>query len=242
MRKLRFVGLLLLSAVSTAALAEGEQARRTPKKALQAFNDLIGSWRATNVPTGNRAEDQKNFHQEKVSWEWRFKGNDVCLSATFEKSKQFTTAELRYLPEKNAYELKATTPAKETLTFEGPLENRRLTLERHDEAKKEDQRLVLSLLHFNRHLYRYETKPADRPAFAVVWNMGGTKEGVAFATTDDGPECVVSGGLGTIPVSYQGKTYYVCCTGCRDAFKDEPEKYIKEYEARQKKKKQSDDQ
>ena len=46
----------------------------------------------------------------------------------------------------------------------------------------------------------------------------------------------VSGGIGTIPVTYMGKTYYVCCTGCRDAFRDEPEKYIKEFEARKKKK------
>jgi hypothetical protein len=31
-------------------------------------------------------------------------------------------------------------------------------------------------------------------------------------------------------VSYKGKTYYVCCGGCRDAFRAEPEKFIKEYE------------
>jgi hypothetical protein len=229
---------LLLSAATCPgiAVAENKPAPRAPKKALQAFNDLIGSWRATSVPTGNRAEDQKNFQQEKVNWEWRFKGADVWLAAAFDQSKHFRAAELRYLREKDVYVLKATTPAKETLTFEGRLGDRRLTLERHDEAKKEDQRLVLTLLHFNRHLYRYETRPADRPSFTVAWNMGGTKEGVAFATTDDGPECVVSGGLGTIPVTYQGKTYYVCCTGCRDAFKEEPEKYIKEYEARKKKK------
>ena len=45
-----------------------------------------------------------------------------------------------------------------------------------------------------------------------------------------GIECIVSGGKGTIPVSYNGKTYYVCCSGCRDAFKDDPEKFIKEAE------------
>jgi YHS domain-containing protein len=33
-------------------------------------------------------------------------------------------------------------------------------------------------------------------------------------------------------VLYKGKTYYVCCSGCRDAFKDDPEKYIKEFEER----------
>ena len=59
----------------------------------------------------------------------------------------------------------------------------------------------------------------------------------SFATVDDGPECVVSGGKGTMAVSFQGKTYYVCCTGCRDEFKANPEKYVKEYEAKKKAKK-----
>ena len=37
-------------------------------------------------------------------------------------------------------------------------------------------------------------------------------------------------------VSFQGKTYYVCCSGCRDAFNEEPEKYIAEFEAKKKNK------
>jgi YHS domain-containing protein len=37
----------------------------------------------------------------------------------------------------------------------------------------------------------------------------------------------VTGGLGTIAVSYKGQTYYVCCGGCKDAFEADPEKYVK---------------
>ena len=48
-----------------------------------------------------------------------------------------------------------------------------------------------------------------------------------------------SGGRGTIPVTYKGQTYYVCCTGCRDAFKEDPEKYLKEYAERKAKEKQA---
>ena len=43
-------------------------------------------------------------------------------------------------------------------------------------------------------------------------------------------ECIITGGLGMIPVSYNGKTYYVCCSGCRDEFNANPKKYVKEYE------------
>src|SRR5262249_53241531 len=126
---------------------------------------------------------------------------------------------------------------KETPVFEGTLDKKRLTLERQDEKKNETQRLVINVLHFNRHLYSYEVKPAERSAFTKVCSVGATKEGVGCAGGDFAPECVVRGGLGTMPVVYKGTTYYVCCSGCRDAFNDEPEKYIKEYEARKKAKK-----
>ena len=35
-----------------------------------------------------------------------------------------------------------------------------------------------------------------------------------------------------IKVSYMGKDYYVCCSGCRTAFNDEPEKFIKDLQKR----------
>jgi hypothetical protein len=203
------------------------------KEALQELNDLIGTWRGTGDPSqGTREEKQKNFWTESISWEWQFKGGEVWLKMAIDKGKYYTGGELRYVPEKDLYRLTMKTAAKETLTFEGPFKNRRLILERTDDAKKENQRLVFSLLHFNRHLYRYEIKSPQQTAYTPVYQVGATKEGVAFAGKDDKPECVVSGGLGTMPVTYKGKTYYVCCTGCRDAFQDEPEKYIKEFEAR----------
>jgi YHS domain-containing protein len=33
-------------------------------------------------------------------------------------------------------------------------------------------------------------------------------------------------------VTHKGQTYYVCCTGCRDMFNENPEKVIAEYNAR----------
>jgi hypothetical protein len=234
----RFLVLGFLSVVVLVAgysLAEEKAEKTTPKQALQAFNDLIGSWRGTGEPNGSREEKQRNFWQEKIAWEWQFKGKDVYLRAAFEKGKYLHDAELRYLPDKGCYQLTAVTADKEKLVFEGKMEKKRLTLERTDDKRKETQRLVLTLLHANRYVYRYEVKAADRTSFKEIYHVGATKEGVAFAGGDDKPECVVSGGLGTIPVMYKGKTYYVCCSGCRDAFKDEPEKYIKEFEERKKK-------
>ena len=45
-------------------------------------------------------------------------------------------------------------------------------------------------------------------------------------------ECVVTGGIGNITVSYQGQTYYVCCTGCKDLFEEDPAGVLAEYKER----------
>jgi YHS domain-containing protein len=229
----------LLAVLAPAAVASDDASKRTPKEALQAFNDLIGSWHGSGEPSGTREDRQKGFWQEGISWQWQFKGDDAWLSATFDKGKYFTSAELRYLPDADRYQLTLRTPAKEELVFKGPLEEHRLTLERTDDKTGEAQRLVISLLHSNRYLYRYDVKPADHTVFTPVYQVGVTKDGASFAVVDDGPECVVSGGHGTMSTTYKGKTYYFCCTGCRDAFNDNPEKYIKEYETRKAKEKEA---
>lgn len=230
--------LVLITAVGLMAFqASADQAKKTPKEALQVFNDLIGSWKATGTPQGTREERDKGFWQEVVTWQWQFKDKEVWLRGDVEKGKHYTAFELRYLADKDGFELKATTPAKESHTFTGSYAKKKLTVERTDEKAKQTQRLVFSLLHYNRHLYQFEVKPNDGTTFTRAYLVGATKQGVEFASVDNGPECVVSGGLGTMPVTHKGKTYYVCCTGCRDAFKEDPEKFIKEYEEQKKKKK-----
>jgi Archaeal TRASH domain len=238
-RTLPILGVLLASFCGLALHGDEATPKRTPKEALQAFNDLIGSWRGTGTPQqGTKEERDKNFWQETIAWEWQFKDKDAWLKAKFDKSKYFDGGELRYLPATDRYQLTLRTLNKETLVFEGPLKDKRLTLDRTDTDKKETQRLIVSLLHSNRYLYRYEVKSGDQTLFTALYQVGATKEGVPFAEGDGKPVCVVSGGLGTIQVMHKGKTYYVCCSGCRDAFKDDPETYIKEFEEKQAKKKE----
>jgi hypothetical protein len=237
MKRCRLALALVSLALLLPAVVADAPAKPTAREALQAFNDLIGSWRGSGEPYGTREEKQKGFWLETISWEWRFKGEDAWLVANIEKGKHYTAAELRYLPDKEMYQLTLKTTAKDTLQFTGALKDRRLTVERKDEGKKETQRLVISLLHANRYLYRLEVQPEGRRVFTSVFQVGATKEGVPFAAASDKPECVVSGGLGTIAVTFKGKTYYVCCSGCRDAFKEEPDKYVKEFEEKKAKKK-----
>ena len=74
---------------------------------------------------------------------------------------------------------------------------------------------------------KYEKQDGGKGLFSAVHAMGGSKDGESFAGGAKKPECIVSGGSANIPVTYMGKTYYVCCSGCRDEFNAEPAKYVK---------------
>jgi hypothetical protein len=227
---------ILLAAVTAAPNAEAK--KKTAKEGLQELHDLIGSWKCTGNPlVGSKEEQREKFWQEKISWKWQFKEKDVFLSANLTQGKYYFKFVIRYLPDKETYQLEATTADKKTRTFTGKLDRKTLTFERTDEKTKQGERLVFQMLHHNRYLIVYEERPADSKSFTKLYRVGSTKEGVPFASVDKGPECIVSGGLGTMPVTHKGKTYYVCCSGCRDAFREDPEKYIKEYEEAKKKKK-----
>ncbi len=218
---------------ATAVLARTADSRRTSKEALQDFNNLIGAWRGTATPIAK--DQQKDFWIETLTWEWGFANKDAWLRVAFAKSRNFTAGELRYRPEQDDFALTLRTLGNESLTFTGPLKDKVLTLDRA--AKGETQRLVFTLLHENRFLYRYEVRPEGKTFFTKRYTVGATKEGIAFAAGDGKPVCIVSGGLGTTPVVYMGKTYYVCCGGCRDEFRENPEKYVREFEAGKKAKK-----
>jgi YHS domain-containing protein len=236
---LRRIGSLLVVVLMVAGLGAEQPAQKSPKEALQAFSDLIGDWKCTGTPVGTREEIQKNFWTEKMAWEWQFKGKDVWLKIDFEKGKHFKGGELRYVPEKDQYHLTLTTIKNEKITYIGSLEHRDktpiVTLER--DVNKDVHRLVFTLLHDNVFNYSYLVKADDRPLFSKKWSVRAIKDGVSFAAGTGKPECIVSGGTGTSTVSYMGKTYYVCCSGCRDEFNSSPAKYVKEWEDKQKAKK-----
>ena len=63
---------------------------------------------------------------------------------------------------------------------------------------------------------------------------GSSSRSNAFAAGESYPVCIVTEGRGTIPVKYKGQTYYVCCSGCKELFDDDPAGVLAEAEARKK--------
>lgn len=90
-------------------------------------------------------------------------------------------------------------------------------------------------------LMLYERRLPGAEQFVRLAEVGYTREGSGFAKAGSGsPECIVTGGLGTIAVQFEGKTYYVCCTGCRELFDDDPAGVLADYRARKANEKSSE--
>jgi hypothetical protein len=213
------------------ALAVDKEDLQEAKEALQAFNDYIGSWKGN----GTLEKSSTDIWKESISWGWRFKKDDIFLALKVKGGKVIKSAELRYLVNKKLYQLTAKDVDDRTMVFVGKLKKNRLVLESVSEETKETRQLAMNLAGGGvRFVYAYAHKPANRTLFTRDFQVGLTKEGESFGAREKKIECVVSGGLGTMPVSYKGVTYYVCCSGCREAFNENPEKYIKEYEAKKK--------
>jgi hypothetical protein len=226
----RFIALSVLLGSSLLAIrADENKEKSTSKEALQAFNDFIGTWKGSGEPKPN----SKDFWSETLSWKWRFKGDDAWLVMKIDNGKFFKGAELRYLPDKKRFQLTATNKDGKKLVFAGVLKDDILTLDRVDQEKRETQRIKMNLAAEGaRFIYRVEHRPAARTVFYPDFQVACTKEGESLGGEEKKVECIITGGLGKIAVSYKGQTYYVCCTGCKDAFEENPEKFIKAYEAR----------
>ncbi len=230
MRFVSFGTYLLCIAFLSDALATGEAT--DPKEALQALQDYIGGWRGNGTSDASKTDIWK----ETASWSWRFKGKDVFLTAEMNDSKLFKSAELRFLPAKEKYQLQVTDKKGKTAVYEGELRASNLILEARDPDTNATNQIKFNTAGGGlRLIVTFSTKPENRTIFNRQFQIAYTKEGESFGATAKKNECVVTGGLGTSTVSYMGQTYYVCCSGCRDAFNEDPAKIIKEYLAKKKK-------
>lgn len=212
---------LLLLPLAEAGRKKGDA---SSKEALQELQEYIGSW-------------QNKQSRESVNWSWRFKGSDVWLSFDMTGSKKYKAGEVRFLSDKAKYQVTLITPNGEKQNFLGEIKKSVLVVERtNPESMDTEQFKINTAADGDRLVYSLYVRPEGRTVFNQRFQTGYTREGVTFGSEPGikKPECVVTGGLGTMTVSYMGMTYYVCCTGCRDAFNENPAKIIAEYQAKKK--------
>ncbi|MBT4867304.1 MAG: hypothetical protein HON53_19555 [Planctomycetaceae bacterium] len=97
-----------------------------------------------------------------------------------------------------------------------------------DEPKHKLVKVVFNQLRNRRYLLELYDKRDRR--FDTINTM---MEGESFGVSEDygEKECIISQGLGTISIPYKGKTYWVCCSGCKAEFDADPDKWIAKYAA-----------
>ncbi len=227
--RLMVIVFLLFLAVGIAADEPMPTPVKNPREALEKIQTLVGGWRGIGQVKRN---SNTGAWKESAEWIWDLKRTPPSLKITVTDGKHLKTGDLSYDLEKQEYVFNTESPERKELEYRGTFDKDRLSLTAV--LKNQDQeRLTLSILNNKRTTLLFETKGASSSTFQRVAEVGYTREGTRLAVEGvSGKECIVTGGEGTIQVSYQGKKYWVCCTGCVAAFEDDPEGVLKDYAAR----------
>lgn len=211
------------------------QEKNAAKEALQELHEFIGEWNSagSNVSTSTPV---KGLWKEKIEWGWRFKGDESWMAVKFADSKLFKEGDLKYDAKEKKYVLSLVALDGKARVYKGDLKKGRLDLDSVNPETKETNRVSLTTAAEGvRFLYYVDRKAEGATIWVKEYKGEANKVGESLAKAEKKNLCVVTGGLGTASVSHKGVTYYVCCSGCRDAFNENPEKYIKEWEEKKKK-------
>jgi hypothetical protein len=221
---------MFTGALASRARADDQVA--ADKSALAALQKYVGAWRGVGQPRRGSSQDAWS---ETADWSWRFAEGRARLVFDAPKAKYYRSGKLTPSEKPDMFELVVTrADGSGEDCFSGTVnESGELVLKRagDDHAPAVARITVRTVADGDRLLMLYE-KQASGDRYTRLAEVGYTRVGASFAKGLAGPECVVTGGLGTIAVEYQGKKYYVCCTGCRDLFNDDPAGVLAEYRQR----------
>lgn len=202
------------------------------KERLAKMQPLVGQWRGVGQPQRGSTKDS---WIAEAQWAWSFDGGNASLVAELPKTRFFKSLKLVPGNEDSAYELIAQLQeGGGELRYAGKLdESDRLILTADKPPEGVPARISIRFVAGgDRLLVLLEKQGAASDALVRLAEVGYTRQGSGFGKNVAQRECVVTGGLGTIEVTFENQTYYVCCTGCRDYFNDNPKEVLAEYAAR----------
>jgi len=220
------LGLALQLRAAEEASPSADKPARSPGQAeLEALNPLIGGWRGFAQPIRNSTE---GAWPEKAEWVWDFQQKTAALRYEVKGGQLLESVRLTFDPEAKEYQAWAKFKEGLERTYTGTLQQKKLILESPADREGIVHRLTITMLNPKRTLVLLEKRPEALDRYTRVVEVGYTREGTSLAVEGAGePKCIVSGGKGTMSLVYKGKTYWFCCTGCRDAFRDNPEGFLK---------------
>lgn len=203
--------------------------------ALKPLNILMGEWNTTT----------RNSGAGEATWivDAKTAKTQPTLTMATDKHPYFKEAHLTFLPAKQVFQMTAVDREGAKRVYEGKYEEKpklvpgdNNKLQRQYKLKllevgNEDARKLVGVMlnqqENNRMLMVVYRRVGKR--VQVADTVANQRKNTSFALSDvdyGNRECIVSQGLGTTAVMYNGKTYYVCCSGCQAAFQDDPEIWI----------------
>ena len=220
------------TALSASTNAKKTLAEKAGQQALSQFQVFVGGWRGVGLV---RRGSTSGSWLENADWAWKFDANKAVLVFSTPKGKYFSSGVLAATSKKGQYQLVATLPDGKTReTYTGaPSEDGRLILTADKPADGRPARISLrTVAKGDRLLVLFERRLGKSDRYLRLAEVGYTRKGSSFGKGTVQRECVVTGGAGTMAVTFEGKTYYVCCTGCRDLFNEDPAGALAEYRER----------
>jgi YHS domain-containing protein len=209
-------------------------ARLADQAALKPYGSLVGGWRR-GVGQVERGRTKGSW-VEDADWAWKLTPESAALEGKFTKGKYLKSLLIRPGKEPRTFVADAVLADGSKRTFSGKGEDQKPLVLTADSPGEGLRRISISVLHDTRLIVLLETQEPGSQRYSRLGEVGYTREGVSFAAGESGPVCIVTEGRGTIAINYKGKTYYVCCSGCKDLFNENPEAILAEAAERQKEK------
>lgn len=226
---LRFVVCAL--ALST-LLADGDASSvsESQREALGRLQSYVGQWRGVGqVRRGSR----NGAWIETADCAWDLSNVDAALEIKSPKAKFFPTMRFESSRKENAYRMVGLKKDGAKTVYEGKLDNDGvLHLDATTSVDGLPDRLQIRLAAEGKRLVVLYQRRISASRYSRLAEVGFTRKGSGFGSGANFVECIVTGGKGTIPVSFEGKTFYVCCSGCKEYFDDDPAKVVAEYKER----------
>jgi hypothetical protein len=220
------------------------------------IDDVINGLRPLQIVLGkwNGVVDRASS-SEVHEWIWDFRSDKQfpSLVLTAPEGNFFNRASITFDPRVNKYKMTTVDEEEVTRHYEG-----KFTADPEDvpegDGKTVHRTFKLQLTEIpnpdrnTRWQYVFNQQKNNRYLIEVyrakgksdyrrIDTIGTQRDGTSLARSDEDygdRTCVISQGLGTSQVSFKGKSYWVCCSGCAAAFNDDPETWIARFEEKQK--------
>ena len=214
------------------------------RAALKPLQVLLGRWNGTS--------QKARMDHPDWAYDWVTNPKQPALRIRSNQGTYIREGRLAYLPDSEQFEFTTTDAEGTSRRFQGTFIEPVRDVARDEKklqrtyklqltepianATGEQWRVTFNQQENHRYIFEVDRKRGNGP-FSRVDTIHTQREGTSFAIsdTDYGDKtCIISQGLGTISVSYQGQTFWVCCTGCQAALNEEPAKWIGKWEEKKK--------